>query len=104
MSHFKYALIVVFLSIAVSLLAFITSDNNITGFVVSNPQDLREYENIDSLQSLGSGTYYIDGFGTVYWIDDKSMPAVAKVKFIDETQKNRKIYIDNDGDIGYLLE
>lgn len=114
--HFNIALIIVFLSIAVSLIAFMSEDtNNVTGFVTSATNEessysadaepvLREFNNLDDLRSLAKGNYYIDDEGVVYWLDDDSRPAVAKVIYIRDIQKNRKIYIDNSGNIGYALE
>ena len=52
---------------------------------------------------LAAGNYYIDENGIVYWTDDSSSPAIAKVNSIDESQKNRPIYIDNNGNVGYSI-
>ena len=90
--------------------------------------NLIELKNIDSLKTLAIGNYYVDGDGIVYWIDDmseidrfpsmlkntpralargrvfdKSKLAIAKVNFIDGVHKNRHIYIDKEGRIGYVL-
>ena len=108
--HFNIALLVIFLSIAVSVLAFLGEDNKLTGFAAASPPyiitdyELREFNNINDLSSLSKGNYYIDGSGIVYWTNDESKPAVAKVKFIGESQKNRAIYIDKDGNIGYIIQ
>ena len=110
--HFNIALLVIFLSIAVSLLAFLGEDNKLTGFAtginsesnkVALQSSLPEFNDIKSLSSLAAGNYYIDGNGIVYWTDDDSRPAAAKVKFIGESQKNRAIYIDKDGNLGYII-
>ncbi len=112
--HFNFALIVIFLSIFITLFAFISEENKITGFATGTTfensnygtiaqSNLREFNDVKSLGSLAAGNYYIDSDGIVYWTDDESNPAIAKVKFVDEIQKNRKIYIDNNGNIGYLL-
>lgn len=109
--HFNSALLVVVISIAVASVAFLTEDKNTTGFVVSEEQslviekpNLMIFDNVDSLKTLSAGDYYIDGNGIVYWIEDESMPAIAKVSSVSEVQKNRKIHIDNEGRVGYLLE
>lgn len=107
---FQFSVFIVFLSIAISLFAFISEENKITGFVVGADLTaafiqpvLIEFKDVDSLKTLVAGNYYVDSNGIVYWVDDESMPAIAKVDFIDESQKNQHIYIDNEGRIGYLL-
>ena len=106
--HFQAALIVILLSVAVSLVAFLSAENKVTGFATANSydvvvSDLREFNNVNELSSLSKGTYYIDANGIVYWLDDESRPAIAKIKFVRDESKNRQIYIDNDGNIGYIL-
>ncbi|MDP6648477.1 MAG: hypothetical protein QGH34_03725, partial [Candidatus Woesearchaeota archaeon] len=103
------AMLVIVVSIAISLIAFISANSKITGFTTSTSSDansgtsLREYDDVNSLETLAAGSYYVDGDGIVYWVDDESKPAVAKVKFVQESQKNRQIYVDNNGNIGYLI-
>ena len=68
--HFNIALAVIFVSMAVSLLAFMSEDkNSVTGFVTSEygasynvdvAPLLKEFNNIDDLGSLAKGNYYID--------------------------------------------
>ena len=109
--RFGFGLFIIFLAMALSLFAFISEDSRITGFaaistepsvvVISNV--LTEFNDFKSLQTLSAGNYYVDNEGIVYWIDDESKPAIAKVKSIDEIQKNRVIYIDDEGRIGYVL-
>ena len=108
--HFNIALAVIFVSIAVSLFAFMTGNNNITGYAVSNPENtvaqassLQEFKDMNSLRSLAVGKYFIDEDGIVYWLGDDSRPAIGKVNSIQESQKNREIYIDNDGNLGYII-
>lgn len=108
---FNIGLFVVALAISVSLFAFISEENKVTGFVIVEanqerqiPQPvLLEFNDVDSLSTLAAGNYYIDENGIVYWIGDESRPAIAKVNFVDESQKNRHIYVDNEGRIGYVL-
>lgn len=109
--HFNSALLVIVVSIVVASLAFLTEERSPTGFVAYEEQNLViekpnfiVFDNVNSLRTLGPGNYYIDGDGIVYWADDESMPAVARVSSISESQKNRKIHIDNEGNVGYLLE
>ncbi len=108
--HFNSALLAIVLSIAVVSLAFLSEDRSLTGFVAYEDQDsaiepnLIAFDNVNSLRTLSAGNYYVDGNGIVYWADDGSMPAVAKVSSLSESQKNRRIYIDNEGNVGYLLE
>lgn len=106
-------LFIVILTISISLFSFISEENRITGFAISGEKqeeieviqpDLIEFKDVNSLSTLAAGNYYIDGNGIVYWIDDESRPAIAKVNFVDESQKNRDIYIDIEGRIGYILE
>ena len=112
--HFNIALIVILISIAVSLFAFKSEDNSsqVTGFAVSdsvNPvthtqqPELLQFSSVGSLSTLSPGSYYIDADGVVYWLDDSSKPAIAKVIHLSDSQKNREIYIDKDGNVGYLI-
>ena len=109
---FNFGVNLITLAIAISMLAFMNEGNKITGFATANydsinaisQHGLREFNDINSLESLGAGSYYIDSKGVVYWTDDESWPVVGKVKLIDEIQKNRQIYVDKNGNIGYLLK
>ncbi len=109
---FNFGLFVILLSISVSLFAFISEENKVTGFVVAEENQkivqiqqpiLLDFKDVNSLSTLSAGNYYIDENGIVYWIDDEAKPAIAKVTFVEESQKNRNIYIDDDGRIGYVL-
>ena len=108
---FGFGLVLVILSIGVFSLAFISENNKITGFVAYAPENtytipanLIEFNDVNSLATLSAGNYYVDGKGIVYWMDDESKPAIAKVNSIDEIQRNRYVYIDTQGRIGYVLE
>lgn len=103
--RFGSGIAVVVLSTVIVMLAFMSEDNKITGFVVSEngAVQLTEFENVNSLATLAAGNYYIDSDGIVYWLDDSSKPAIAKVRNLDENQRNRHIYIDDQGRIGYVL-
>lgn len=109
--HFNFALAVILISITVSIIAFVSEDKKITGFATVSAnseetiitQELREFNNINELGSLAPGNYYVDDTGIVYWLDDESSPAIAKVNFVRDEQKNRHIYIDNNGNVGYVL-
>ena len=108
---FKAALVVILLSIAIFSIAFISEERGITGLVIdTEPNDITsqssliEYNDVNSLGTLSEGNYYIDGNGIVYWVEDESEPAIAKVEFLYEEQKNRYIYIDDEGNVGYLLK
>ena len=110
--NFGFGIFIIFLAIVVSLVSFVTEENKITGFaamdtepviiVISN-YNLVELNDFKSLQTLSAGDYYVDNEGIVYWVGDESMPAIAKVSLIDESQKNRRIYVDDEGNIGYVL-
>lgn len=108
---FNLALIVIFLSIAVSAIAFMSESNKVTGFVTSGSgldysvhnSNIREFRDVASLNTLAPGNYFIGGNGIVYWADDNSRPAVARVTSLYEVQKNKYIYIDDDGNIGYTI-
>ena len=109
---FGIALAAIFLSISIFSIAFVSEGNKITGFATVAPApdnlqiapaNLREFKDVNSLESLSAGNYYIDNDGIVYWMNDESKPAIAKVNFVDESQKNRQIYIDDNGRIGYVL-
>ena len=105
----KTGLLVIAASIIISSLALMNSNEDITGYVVGDTeslnshvsQELKSYDYIDSLKTLAAGNYFIDDSGIVYWTDDPSRPAVGKVRYIYESQKNRQIYIDENGNIGY---
>lgn len=109
--HFKSALVAVALVIFISLIGLMSGQNNITGFATSTSYNadaatqtnVKEYKNVNSLQVLAPGNYYIDSQGYVYWMDDEVTPAVAKVTYVRDEQKNRKIYIDDQGNVGYLI-
>ena len=110
--HFNTALVVIFLAIFISLIGFMSANNSTTGFVVNTnynnadvatQTNVKIFDNVESLETLSPGNYYIDGQGYVYWMDDDSTPAVAKVNYIRDEQKNRRIYIDNQGNVGYLI-
>ena len=109
--HFKSALVAVALVIFISLIGLMSEQNNITGFATSTHYNadaaiqinVKEYNDVKSLEVLAPGNYYIDANGFVYWMDDDVTPAVAKVKYLSDDQKNRKIYIDDRGNVGYLI-
>lgn len=114
--NFSFGVGVIVLSMVISLFAFISEDKDLVGLAASslgardadleitiNYNELMEFKDIGSLSTLAAGNYYIDNDRIVYWIDDESKPAIAKVNFVDESQKNRYIYIDNEGRIGYVL-
>ena len=110
--HFKSALVAVALAIFISLIGLMSGQNNITGFATSTSYNadaatqtnVKEYNDVKSLEVLAPGNYYIDGQGYVYWMDDEVTPAVAKVRSLTDDQKNRKIYIDDQGNVGYLIQ
>ncbi len=109
--HFNFALTLILISITVSIIAFVSEDKKITGFATVSTdseqtivaQELRQFNNVDELSTLAPGNYYVDDSGIVYWLDDESSPAIAKVNFVRDEQKNRHIYIDNSGNVGYVL-
>lgn len=106
--YFKKALLVIFLSISIVVLAFMSEKSKITGLAtnaLSAPDKpiLREFDTVGSLRTLAPGTYYIDSVGIVYWVDDGSQLPIAHVNSINDGEKYRKIYIDYNGNIGYLI-
>lgn len=107
---FADGITLVALAIFVSMFSFITEDSSITGFAVSESSNaavgsgLPIYENVKSLATLAAGNYYVDSNGIVYWADDEPMPAVGQISIAEDSQKNRHIYIDGNGNIGYVLE
>ncbi|MBI2649738.1 hypothetical protein HYX04_00315 [Candidatus Woesearchaeota archaeon] len=114
---FGFGVLIVFLAMAISLLSFISEENKITGFAALEddgrdamqnniqiiPSNLIEFDEVKSLSTLAPGNYFIDDDGIVYWTDDESRPAIAIVNSHDETYENRNIYIDDNGNIGYVL-
>ena len=110
--NFSFGLFIVFSAMAISLLAFISEENKITGLAALEDTQraihiikpiLIEFNDVDSLKSLAPGNYHIDEDGIVSWLDDDSNPIIAKVNFVEEAQKNRHIYIADSGRIGYVL-
>ena len=107
--HFKAAVLLIVFSMAVVSVAFLGENNNTTGYAIDTnyqvmPSGLIDFNSLNDLGTLNKGTYYIDSDGIVYWTDANSMPAIAKIKFVDNIQKNKRIYIDENGNIGYLLK
>ena len=107
--HFASAMAASALFMFVFFVAFVTEDRGITGFAVNEQdsgsvvvQNLMEFDDASSLGSLGAGNYYITADGVVYWTDQGMIP-VARIKNLHESQKNRKIYIDSFGNLGYLI-
>ncbi|HLC50445.1 MAG TPA: hypothetical protein VJI97_03375 [Candidatus Nanoarchaeia archaeon] len=99
------------ISMAVFSIAIMSENSSITGFVAANDNsqsinilDLKGFSDVNSLGELAPGKYYISSEGIVYYMDDSSRFAVAKIDYVDEVQKNRMIYIDDKGNIGYLIE
>ena len=107
--HFRFALFLIFVSISVFILAFLSEDNGITGQVTATTlsqvasSDLIEFEDISELGTLAPGKYYIDGNGIVYWIEENGMAKIAKINYLDSSQKGRRVYIDFEGNVGYLI-
>ena len=108
--HFKLASIVVSLAIIIPSIAFISENKDIAGLASSALQysssdepSLQEFDTVRSLGTLAAGNYYIDDSGIVYWTDDSSSPPIARVRSIQEREKNRRIYVDDLGNVGYAL-
>ena len=109
--EFGFGVFIVFLAVAISLFAFISEENQITGLVTIETtsqnfvkaSDLMNIKDINSLGSLAAGNYYIDGNGIVYWTNNDSKVAIAQLNNFDENMKNKEIYIDKYGRIGYVL-
>ena len=106
-AKFGSGILIVLITMSISIFSFVTEENKITGLAVSNVEinnnDLLEFDNIKLLGYMSKGNYYIDSEGIVYWADDSSKPAVARIKSIDDSSKGRRIYIDEKGRIGYVL-
>ncbi|MEK6984432.1 MAG: hypothetical protein AABX33_07700 [Nanoarchaeota archaeon] len=108
---YALGLFIIVLSVGIFSLAFMSEENKITGYaalgadMISAPAEnnFPEFNDVDSLKTLAPGDYFIDDNGVVYWTGDSRMPAIAKVKEIDDAQKNRQIYIDGSGRIGYIV-
>ncbi|MBI2542348.1 hypothetical protein HYV80_06580 [Candidatus Woesearchaeota archaeon] len=106
--RFEFGLAIVLLAMSLSLLSFLTEESSITGFAAYETENtdeasLAEFQNANSLSILSAGNYYIDEKGIVYWIDEGRI-AMAKISNVGEIEKNRHIYIDKEGKIGYVLE
>ena len=117
--HFQIALVVVFLSILLPSIAFISENKNSVGLAAdslgvyispySDEQQamsvfgLKEFDDFNELSSLAQGYYYIDSNAFVYWISDGSQILVAHVKNTGYSQTSKKLYIDDDGNIRYVV-
>ena len=108
---FSTGMAVIAASILVSLIALWNGGSGIAGFAVHDsqneevriiPSNLMQFDNVDSL-TLAAGNYYIGGNGIVYWMDEESRAPIAKINFIEPEQKNRLVYIDDKGRVGYVL-
>lgn len=112
---FGFGVFIILLATSLSLFAFITKDKDLVGLAASNLEkyqevknikmhdELKEFKDAKSLETLAPGSYYIGSEGIVYWADDESMPPVGKIKALDESQKQKMVYIDDNGRIGYVL-
>ena len=107
--HFRFAMFLVFVSIAVSIFAFLSEDSGVTGQVTATTLNqaaslyLIEFEDLSELGTLAPGKYYIDGNGIVYWTEGNEMAKIAKINYLDSSQKGRHVYIDFEGNVGYLI-
>ena len=106
--NLRVALFLVFVAVSVSILAFLSEDGGITGQATNVPNqvsqpDLIEFEDIRDLGNLAAGKYYIDGNGIVYWMEGNGMPKVAKIKYVDSSQIGRHVYVDFEGNVGFLI-
>jgi len=107
---FEVGLLVVLLAISVSIVSFESEEYNAVGraaeYAAQDAADvdflsLPSYNDFESLKYLASGNYLVDDEGILYWLDDKSIPAVGIVLSFEPEQVNRPIYIDSLGRIGY---
>ena len=107
---FVAGLLFILASVSVFSVAFFSEQNSLTGLVVANQKTiepspvLKQYNDVSSLAELSPGKYYINSNGIVYYMDDKSRFAVASVSHLDDSQKDRFVYIDTNGNIGYLID
>lgn len=108
---FSEALLVTSLVITITLFAFIGEDSKITGFAAAENKGgttiehyLFEFDDMKYLGYLPTGHYYIDNDGIVYHINENLRNPIAKIKFIDEIHKDRHVYVDDYGRVGYVLE
>ena len=107
-NHFNSALWVVIVSMSVISLAFMSESSEITGFAVSEEpsqsvQQVAELKDFKSLETLSQGNYYVNGEGIVYWLDDSSLPVVARIRHLQDDQRGSKVYVDSNGNVGYII-
>ena len=107
-NHFNSALLAVIVSMSVISLAFMSQNKDITGFAVSeepaqSAQQVAELKDFKSLESLSPGTYYVNSDGIVYWLDDSSLPVVARIRHLQDDQRGIKVYVDSNGNVGYII-
>lgn len=105
---FGIGILLIFLSISVTMLGFLSEEKNIVGYAAAKEPaiitDNSVFENIDTLSELSPGKYFVYDDGSVYSIEDDARLLVGKVKHIQDVQKNTYLYVDRNGDIGYVLD
>jgi len=108
---FSYGIFLIVSIISISMLAFLNEDKNITGYVIAgesanyeSASALAEFNSLNSLAQLSPGLYYVYADGYVYSVDDYSRLLVGKVSHLEDSQKDKLVYIDRNGNIGYVLD
>jgi hypothetical protein len=98
------------ISMAIFSVALMSEQPGITGQVVAIDSaqidifSLREFKDVNSVGELSAGKYYLSREHIIYYIDDTSRFPVAKIVHLDDAQKDRFVYIDASGNLGYLIE
>lgn len=108
---FTYGIFLIVSFILLSTLAFLNEDKNITGYVIAgesanheSASALSEFNSLNSLAQLSPGLYYVYADGYVYSVDDYARLLVGKINRLDDPQKDKLVYIDRNGNIGYVLD
>jgi hypothetical protein len=109
-NHYTLAFIAVVLAAGIAFMGLFTHGNSPTGFVTASDAEvivlepeLIQFSTVQELGTLAEGNYYIDSYGFVYWMDDSSTPQVGKVSLLHDSQRSRLIYIDDHGNVGYVI-
>lgn len=105
---FGVGILLIILSISVTMFGFLSEERNIVGYAAGENRAINEGNAIlyayNSLSELSPGKYFVYDDGSVYSIEEYAKLFVGKVKHVQEIHKNRNLYVDRNGNVGYVLD
>ena len=110
-NSFEIGILFIVSAISITMLGFLSEEKNLaghaaanenTGYAVFNDNPL--FHNLDSLSELSPGNYIVYDNNLVYSVEDDARLLVGKISHIQDFQKNKYIYVDRDGNVGYVLD